>query len=419
LLLVTGNFGRKNTGAYPLRGHNNVQGACDFGTMPAWMPGYEAVQDEKVRSKYEKAWGVKLPDKPGINNHQMVEAIHQGKLKAMYLFGEEMGLVDSNSNHVDSAFEKLNFFVVQDIFFTRTAQFADVVLPAAPNLEKDGTFTNTERRIQRFHKALDPVGDSKPDWEIIQLVANRLGANWDYKYPSEIMAEAASLAPIFAGVTYERLEGWKSLLWPVAEDGTDTPLLYTERFAFPDGKARLFPVEWTAPFDAGKEYDLHLNNGRLLEHFHEGNMTYRVDGIREETPERFLEISEELAKERNIESGRWVRVTSRYGSLVIKVLVTSRVHGNQVYLPHLSRDEPMNVLTGSHADVATNTPAFKETAVKIKLLPEQGTNPLRPLNFRYSGKRTPQAGVEVERKWRRKDYRMPGTGNLVQIQPQK
>jgi formate dehydrogenase major subunit len=167
------------------------------------------------------------------------------------------------------------------------------------------------------------------------------------------------------------------------------------------------------------DFDLFLNNGRILEHFHEGNMTYRVPGIREETPERYLEISEDLAKERGIESGHWVRVTSRHGSLVIKVLVTHRVFGKQVYLPLLSQEGPVNILTGSHADEATNTPAFKETAVKIKVLPDQGSNPLKELNPRFSGKPTPQMGVEVERKWKRSDYRMPGTESLVQIQLQK
>jgi formate dehydrogenase major subunit len=413
LVLITGNFGRPNAGAYPLRGHNNVQGACDFGTMPAWMPGYEAVQDEEVRLKYEKAWGVKLQEKPGINNHQMLEAIHHGKLKAMYLFGEEMGLVDSNSNHVDSAFEKLDFFVVQDIFFTRTAQFADVVLPAAPNLEKDGTFTNTERRIQRFHKALDPVGDSKPDWEIIQLVANRLGANWDYKHPSEIMAEAASLAPIFAGVTYERLEGWKSLLWPVAEDGTDTPLLYTERFAFPDGKARLFPVEWTQPFDAGAEYDLHLNNGRLLEHFHEGNMTYKSKGIDHKVPSEWLEVSPELALERGLESGTLVQLSSPYGSVKVRVEVTDTVTGNELYLTMNSRSEEsaVNRLTSSYHDRITHTPNFKEMGVKMEILERSGEPPLPRWNHRF-GHRTPQVGVKVEDKWQRGDY-VPITDAII------
>ena len=209
LLLITGNFGRPGTGAYPLRGHNNVQGACDFGTMPNWFPGYESVQDQEVRERYEKAWGVKLPEEPGYNNHQMIEGVQDGKIKAFYLFGEDMALVDSNSNHVEAEFEKLEFFVVQDIFFSRTAQYADVILPAAPSLEKDGTFTNTELRIQRFYKVFEPLGDCKPDWMIFQELANRLGANWNYQHPSEIMAEAASLATHFAGVSYERLEGWE------------------------------------------------------------------------------------------------------------------------------------------------------------------------------------------------------------------
>src|SRR5581483_7478187 len=241
----------------------------DQGAMPNNLPGYQSADDPEVRARFEAGWNVKLPATKGLDNHEMIDAIHQGKLKAMYLFGEEISLVDSNANFVSDGLAKLEFFVVQDIFFSRTARFADVVLPAAPSLEKDGTFTNTERRIQRFHKVFEPLGDSKPDWEIFQEIANRLGANWNYKHPSEIMDEAASLIPMFAGVSYERLEGWDSLVWPVAADGTSTPLLFTDRFAFPDGKARLVPVDWTQPFRAGEEYDLHLNNGRLLEHFHE------------------------------------------------------------------------------------------------------------------------------------------------------
>lgn len=405
LLLVTGNFGRPHAGAYPLRGHNNVQGACDFGTMPAWMPGYEAVQDEHVRARYEQAWGAVLPAKPGLNNHQMIEAVHNGKLKAMYLFGEDMGLVDSNSNHVDAAFEQLDFFVVQDIFFTRTAQFADVVLPASPSLEKDGTFTNTERRIQRFHQVFEPLGDSKPDWQIIQLVANRLGANWHYRHPSEIMAEAASLAPIFAGVSYERLDGWNSLVWPVKANGEDTPLLFTERFAFPDGKARLFPVEWTKPFEAGEEYDLHLNNGRLLEHFHEGNMTYKSEGITHKAPSEWLEISPALAQERGVESGALVRLTSPYGRVEVRVQVTDNVQGNELYFTMNSRDpeSAVNRLTSSYHDKITHTPNYKEMAVKMDVLENRGESPLPPWNHRF-GHRTPQLGVKVEEKWRRDDY---------------
>ncbi len=405
LLLVTGNYGRPGTGAYPLRGHNNVQGACDFGTMPAWFPGYEPVQDAKVRARYEQAWGVKLPVEPGYDNHQMVEGIHKGELKAMYLMGEEMAFVDANSNHVDNAFEKLDFFVVQDIFFTKTAQFADVVLPAAPSLEKDGTFTNTERRVQRFYKVFDPLGESKPDWEIIQEIANRLGANWNYTHPSEIMAEAASLAPMFAGVSYERLEGWNSQVWPVAGDGTDTPLLYTEKFALPDGKAKLFPVDWTSPFEVEKQYDLHLNNGRILEHFHEGNMTYQVEGIRHKVPSVWLEVSPELAKERGIKDGSLVRLTSEYGQVEVPALVTDRVRGNELYLPmHTRKDhEGVNRLTSSHHDYVTHTPNYKETGVQLEVLEREGKSPLPRQNHRF-GNRISQVGVRVEDKWSKPGY---------------
>ncbi|WP_442599786.1 formate dehydrogenase subunit alpha [Neobacillus sp. D3-1R] len=405
LLLVTGNFGRPGTGAYPLRGHNNVQGACDFGTMPAWMPGYEPVQDAKVRERYEKAWGVTLPEHPGLDNHQMIEGVDKETLKAFYLFGEDMAIVDSNSNHVDAAFEKLEFFVVQDVFFSKAAQFADVVLPAAPSLEKDGTFTNTERRIQRFHKVFEPLGDSKPDWMIFQEIANRLGANWNYQHPSEIMAEAASLATMFAGVSYERLEGWHSLVWPVKKDGTDTPLLYEEKFAFPDGKARLYPVDWTPPFIAGEEYDLHLNNGRLLEHFHEGNMTYRSEGLTHKVPHPWLDVSKELAAERGLEDGSLVRLTSPYGSIKVRVMVTDRVTGNELYLTMNSREdhEAVNRLTSSYHDRITHTPNYKEMGVKMEVLEVKGEPPLPRVNYRF-GNRIPQISVKVEEKWNRDDF---------------
>jgi formate dehydrogenase major subunit len=405
LLLITGNFGRPGTGAFPLRGHNNVQGACDFGTMPNWFPGYEPVQDDEIRSRYENAWGVTLPKEPGYNNHQMIEGVQNGKIKAFYLFGEDMALVDSNSNHVEAEFENLEFFVVQEMFFSRTSQYADVILPAAPSLEKDGTFTNTERRIQRFYKVFEPLGDSKPDWEIIQEVANRLGANWNYQHPGEIMAEAASLSPSFAGVSYERLENWNSLVWPVQKDGTDTPLLYTEKFAFPDGKARLFPVDWTKPFIAGAEFDLHLNNGRILEHFHEGNMTYRSKGITHKVPNTWLEVSPELAKERGIEDGSLVRLTNPYGTAEVRTLVTDRVKENELYLPMNTIDpkEAVNRLTSSYHDKITHTPNYKETGVKMEVLEVKGKPPLPKVNHRF-GNRVPQISVQVEEKWKRDDY---------------
>ena len=418
LLLLTGNYMRPHTGAYPLRGHNNVQGASDFGSMPDSLPGYQKVDDPEVIARFEQGWGVNLPTSKGMDNQEMVRAIHEGKIKAMYLKGEDTITSDANENDVAAALSKLDFFIVQDVVMSETARYADVVLPASPSLEKEGTFTNTERRIQRLYQALEPLGESRPDWRIIQDVANALGAGWKYKHPSQVMDEVASLTPLFAGVSYERLEGYKSLQWPVAEDGTDQPFLFREKFPFPDGKAKFHPVEFEEPCERqDDEFDLHLNNGRLLEHFEAGNMTFRSKGIMQETPHQFLEISPELAQERGLETGRWVRLRSRFGQIKVQVLVTDRVQGRQLYLPLNSTENPVNRLTGSGLDRATHTPAYKETAVQMIPLEEQGRSPLPRSNFRF-GHPTPQRGVEVERKWARPDYRLPGTApedKLVQI----
>ncbi|WP_375540690.1 formate dehydrogenase subunit alpha [Virgibacillus saliphilus] len=408
LMLITGNYMKPGAGTYPLRGHNNVQGASDFGSMPDRFPGYELVSDDDVRTRYAKGWNVEIPTNPGLNNHQMVEAIHEGSLNAMYVKGEEMAVVDSDANYVQQAFEKLDFFVIQDVFFSKTAEFADVVLPASPSLEKEGTFVNTERRFQRLYQVLEPLGESKPDWQIIQDIANLLGADWNYSHPSEIMDEAASLSPMFAGVSYGRLEGYNSLQWPVAADGTDTPLLFKEEFPFPDGKAKLYPVDWTRPIDFGEEYDLHVNNGRLLEHFHEGNLTYRSEAISKKTPRVFLEVSPELAEERGLEDGTVVRLISPYGRVKVSVIVTDRVKGHELYLPMNSQGEgAINYLTSFHADKDTSTPAYKEVQVKMEVLEPKGESPLPKINHRY-GNPQPQIGVEVERKWARKDYVYPG-----------
>jgi len=418
LLLVTGNYMRPGAGAYPLRGHNNVQGASDFGSMPNVLPGYQKIEDPEVVARFEKAWSVKLSTSKGLDNHEMVEGIFDGKVKAIYLKGEDTITSDANENRVSDAFRQIEFLVVQDIILSETARYADVVLPASPSLEKEGTFTSTERRIQRLYEVMGPLGESRPDWRIIQDIANALGAKWSYEHPSQVMDECASLTPMFAGVNYERLEGYKSLQWPVSEDGTDQPLLFTKEFPFPDGKANLYPLRWEEPCRVeDSEFDLHLNNGRLLEHFEAGNMTFRSPGIMEETPHQFLEVSPELAAERGIETGRWVRLRSKYGQTRVQALVTDRVRGNQLYLPLNSVSEPVNRLTGSETDRATHTPAFKETTVQMIALPEIGESPLPRHNFRF-GQPTPQNGVEVERKWRRSDYRLPGTtaeDKLIQI----
>ncbi|CAG9613009.1 Putative formate dehydrogenase [Bacillus rhizoplanae] len=404
LLLVTGNYRRPGAGAYPLRGHNNVQGACDMATLPNWLPGYQAVSDDALRAKFERAYGVSIPKDPGLNNIAMLIAAEAGKLRGMYVMGEEMALVDSNANHVQHILENLDFLIVQDMFLTKTARFADVILPAAPSLEKEGTFTNTERRIQRLYEVMPPLGDSKPDWWILQKVARTLGANWNYEHPSEIMDEIASLAPLYSQATYDRLEGWNSLCWG-SHDGSDTPLLYVDGFNFPDKKARLSLGEWIPPVEAPEEYDLLLNNGRMLEHFHEGNMTKKSAGILSKLSEVFVEISPELAAQRNVKDGSLVELASPFGKIKVPALITDRVTGNELYLPmHATvNEEAINILTGTATDLYTCTPAYKQTRVKMRVLREKGNRPLPASNPRNK-KRHPQNGVEVEKKWQRKQY---------------
>ncbi|OYD07046.1 formate dehydrogenase subunit alpha [Paludifilum halophilum] len=406
LLLITGNYGRPGTGAYPLRGHNNVQGTSDFGALPNVFPGYESVEDESVRRRYEREWGGELPKKAGLDNHSMLDSILKGGIRSLYIIGEDTAFSDSNSHHVQEAFRQLDFMVVQDLFLTKTARFADVVLPASPSLEKEGTFVNTERRVQRLYQAIDPLGDSRPDWIILRDLARRLGADWPYDHPGAVMAEAAKLASMFAGVTYDRLEGYKSLQWPVAPDGTDAPFLYADGFPTSDGKARLVPMPWTAPRRTEGGYDLLLNNGRMLEHFHEGNMTYRSRGIRHKVPSAYVEVSTELAAERGIRDGARVKLVSPFGEETVYALVSSRVRKKELYLSIHTDQASVNTLTGSDVDRATHTPAYKEVHVRLETLDRDPVCPLPGHHPRY-GRKNPQTGVEVERKWQREDYDFP------------
>ncbi|MDU0413845.1 formate dehydrogenase subunit alpha [Bacillus paralicheniformis] len=404
LLLATGNYRRPGAGAYPLRGHNNVQGACDMGTLPGWLPGYQHITDDKARKKFEKAYGTTINEKPGLDNIEMLHAVEEGKMKAMYIVGEDMALVDSNANRVHDILSSLDFLVVQDMFLSKTAQYADVVLPASASLEKEGTFTNTERRVQRLYQALSPLGDAKPDWVIIQDIANRLGADWHYSHPGDIFSEMASLSPLFAKADYDAIEGWNSFLWG-SLTGESTPLLYEDGFNFPDRKARFALAVWTEPAEFPEEYDLHINNGRMLEHFHEGNMTNKSAGIQAKVPDVFVEVSPELAKDRGICDGSQVRLISPFGAVKLTALVTDRVRANELYLPMNSTDKEsaINFLTGPAVDARTNTPAYKQTKVRMEVLGGCAEPPLPKTNPRNK-KRHPQNGAEVERKWKRPGY---------------
>ncbi len=433
LLLVTGNYRRPGTGAYPLRGHNNVQGASDFGSINSFYPGYQPVDDPEVAARFAAAWDRDLPARKGLNNHEMIAAIHDDRVKAMYLVGEEISLVDANATFVQEALEKVDFLVVHELFFSRSCEYADVILPAAASLEKDGTFTNTERRIQRLHAAMEPIGDARPDWWILTQVASRMGREWGYTHPREIMDEAAALTPLFAGVTYDRLEGYDSLQWPVAADGSDQPLLYTEGFHTDSGRARLHPLSYREPSEvAGGDYPLHCNNGRVLEHFHEGNMTMRSAGLAHTVPDTYVEMNRRTAEDHGgLSTGDWVTLTSRRGEITLRVLLTEDVADGQLYVPMQSNAAPVNVLTSDAVDADTDTPAYKELAVRMdrasSAAVEEGRRrrtgdparrggpprdvsgrPLPGTHHRY-GTPTPQAGVEVERKWARPDYTVPGS----------
>ncbi|WP_374120993.1 formate dehydrogenase subunit alpha [Neobacillus sp. PS2-9] len=404
LLLATGNMMRPNAGAYPLRGHNNVQGAADMGTMPNIFPGYQSVTNIEFREKFEKAYGVKIPENPGLDNIEMLGAVDRGEMKAMFIAGEDMAWVDADSNHTQAMLAKLDFLVVQEIFLTTTAQFADVILPGAPSLEKDGTFTNTERRVQRLYQALQPLGDSKPDWEILTQLAKKMGFDWNYTHPSEIFAEMASLTPFFSQCNYDVLEGWNSFHWG-SLDGSNTPLLFQDGFNFPDKKARFGLFDYVPPMEFPQEFDLALDNGRLLEHFHEGNLTQKSEGLNYKFPKVFVEVSPELAEERGVKDGSLVRLVSPYGAIKLPVLVTDRVQGKTVYVPmhSSSHESAVNLLTGGAVDVVTHTPAYKQAKVRMEVLEMNGENPLPKYNPR-NAIRTPQMGLEIYRKWERGDY---------------
>jgi formate dehydrogenase major subunit len=412
LLLVTGNYGRPGTGGYPLRGHANVQGASDFGALPNYFPGYQKLDEPGVRERLESAWHVALPKAAGVNSVESVDAILDGKIRAMVIFGEDKLLADAHVARTEQAFRKLDFLVVVDAFLTRTAECADVVLPSALSLEKEGTFTNTERRIQRLYRAFPPLEGARTDLEIVVDLANALGAHWPHRPAAEVMEEARSLVPLFAGVTHERLEGYRSQQWPVAADGSYPSFLYADRFAFPDGKARLYPTRYIPPLPTDGEYDVLVNNGRMLEHFHWRNLSGRTEGLEDRIDGMFVEVGPELAREKGLADGDLVRIVSRAGAIRARAWVTDRVRGRTVFVPeHGHGDDAINYLTGDARDSVVKTPAYKETPARLEKLAAaaEPEPPVPRANFRRGTPAPPQSGIDIEAKWRRPEYRLPGS----------
>jgi formate dehydrogenase alpha subunit len=366
LAMLTGNMGRPSTGVNPLRGQNNVQGACDMGALPNVYTGYQRVDNPDIQKKFEIAWRSDLSPTPGLTLTEMLDAAYEGKIKAVYVMGENPILSDADANHTEKALKKLEFLIVQDLFLTETARLADVVLPAVSFAEKDGTFTNTERRIQRVRKAIEPVGNSKPDWWIIcQLARKMCDKDFDFENLSEIMEEIARLTPSYGGVTYERLEEC-GLQWPCpTKDHPGTPILHVGRFVC--GLGKFAPLQYKPPAELpDKEYPLVLTTGRNLYHYHTGTMTRKVAGLNTIEPEGVIEINPADASSLKIKDGDKVKVISRRGEVAVKTKITEKSPPKVVYMTFHFAESAANLLTNAALDPVAKIPEFKVCAVRIE-----------------------------------------------------
>ena len=367
LALMTGNLGRAGVGVNPLRGQNNVQGACDMGALPNVYTGYQSVGDAAAQKKFGDAWGVTLPDKPGLTVTEAVDAMHAGTLRGLYVMGENPMLSDPDQTHVEEALRGLDFLVVQDIFLTETAQLADVVLPAASFAEKDGTFTNTERKVQRVRAAVPSPGEARQDWEIIAEIARRMGAQdgWDYRDVAQIVDEIRAVTPSYAGISLERLDDEGGLCWPCPDEShPGTPILHIGQFT--RGKGKFFPIGYLPPAEvADADYPLTLTTGRMLEHYHTGTMTRRSDGLNELVPTGFVEVHPDDADRLGVVDLQEVTVQTRRGTIQIPANVTARVRPGTVFVPFHFWESPANRLTNTARDPMAQIPEFKVCACRV------------------------------------------------------
>ncbi|OHB65859.1 MAG: formate dehydrogenase subunit alpha [Planctomycetes bacterium RBG_13_60_9] len=367
LAMLTGNIGRPGTGVNPLRGQNNVQGACDMGALPNVFSGYQAVVDAAIRAKFEKAWGVEnLPDKVGLTVTTAIDAAAEGRLKALYIMGENPMMSDPDQNHVRKALEQLDFLIVQDIFPTPTTEFADVVLPATSYAEKDGTFTSTERRVQRVRKAVEPVGESRSDWEILCDVARRAGySRMQYASASEILDEVATVTPIYGGVSFDRIDQ-VGLQWPCPDkQHPGTPILHTAKFS--RGLGAFSPAEYRPSTELpDEEYPFVLSTGRCYFHFHTGTMTRRSQLLHREERFPYVEISLRDARHLKIRDRTWIYVTTRRGEVKAMARVTDVAHDGVLFMPFHFEEGPANLLTINALDPVAKIPEYKVCAAKIR-----------------------------------------------------
>ncbi len=366
LAMLTGNIGKPGTGVNPLRGQVNVQGACDVGALPNLYPGYQSVTDENIRKKFEEAWHTKLPPKPGLTVVEMINEAEKGNLKALYIMGENPMVSDPDIGHVKKGLEKLDFLVVQDIFLSETAELADIVLPSASYAEKEGTLTATDRRVQIINKAIDPVGESKPDWRIICELAKKMGSReFEYYSASDIMDEIARLTPIYGGISYERLRV-QDIQWPCpTKDHPGTPILHKEKFT--RGKGQFLPIEFKEPAELpDEEYPFILTTGRTIFHFHTGTMSRRVSALNREVPTGYVEINPKDAQKIGTRNGDIVTITSRRGNIKIKARITKRVNEGVVFIPFHFAECAANVLTNPALDPVAKIPEYKACACRVE-----------------------------------------------------
>jgi formate dehydrogenase alpha subunit len=368
LAMLCGNMGIPGGGVNPLRGQNNVQGACDMGGLPNVYSGYQAVTIPEVQKKFQDAWGAAGPLTVGLTVTEMLHAAQEGKVRALFVMGENPMVSDPDLNHVRHCLEQTEFLVVQDIFLTETAEMAHVVLPGASFAEKNGTFSNTERRVQRVRQAIKPVGDAKEDWVIICELAKAMGASgFDFESAKSVMEEINKLTPSYGGITYERLEELGSLQWPCpAVDHPGTPYLHKGKFS--RGLGKFFALEFKEPNELpNEEYPFILTTGRLMFHFHTGSMTRRSKKLDSEVPEAYVEINVTDAKKLGLNGNKHVRVTSRRGQIQLGVRVTDDIKRGTVFIPFHFAEAAANTLTNSAIDPVAKIPEYKVCAVKVEV----------------------------------------------------
>ena len=365
LSMLCGNLGIPGGGVNPLRGQNNVQGACDMGALPEVYSGYQRIDNEDARRRMEYAWGVALPDKPGLKATEMADAASRGEIKALYIMGENPMVSDPDLKHARAAFKKLDFLVVQDIFLTETAELADVVLPGLTFAEKNGTYTNTERRVQSVRKAVEGPGDARGDWRIIRDIARAMGYPMKCKDVLEIDMEISAVTGSYGGVPWENLDAC-GIQWPCPEPGhPGTPILHTCEFS--RGRGRFIPVEFREPAEKpNREYPLTLTTGRILTHYHTGSMTRRCAPLEHLAPRAEAEFSLEDALKYGISDGDKVELSTRRGKVKVAARVTERMTPGVVFLPFHYAESPANMLTSDALDPVCKIPEFKVSAVKVK-----------------------------------------------------